>query len=75
MSITIEKLTAEAALEALKQLPALEMERLKELLESTSMAPAVNESENWNEEDIEDFRRSTHRLIEKRLGPEPHSYD
>ena len=72
MPITIESPTAEAALEALQKLPSAEMERLRQLLE---IAPAVNESDEWSEEDIEDFRRSTNRLIEKRLGPEACDYD
>ena len=72
MPITIESPTAEAALEALQKLPTAEMERLRQLLE---IVPVVNESDEWSEEDIEDFRRSTHRLIEKRLGPEAHDYD
>ena len=72
MPITIENPTAEAALEALRKLPSAEMERLRQLLEVSN---PVNESDEWSEEDIEDFRRSIHRLIEKRLGPETHDYD
>ena len=72
MTITIESPTAEAALEALQKLPSAEMERLRQLLK---IAPVVNESDEWSEEDIEDFRRSTNRLIEKRLGPEAYDYD
>ena len=72
MPITIESPTAEAALEALQKLPSAEMERLRQLLEVSN---PVNESDEWSQEDIEDFRRSTNRLIEKRLGPETHDYD
>lgn len=73
MSITIESPTAEAALEALQKLPVGEMERLRKLLEITVFP--VNESSEWSDEDIEDFRHSTQRLIEKRLGAEEHNYD
>lgn len=73
MPITIEKPTAEAAFEALQALPASEMARLGELI--AARTSAVDQSDEWSEQDIADFRRSTHALIEKRLGAEPHDYD
>lgn len=52
MSIIIENPTAEAALQALHQLPVAELARLRELLAS---APSINRSTEWSEEDLADF--------------------
>ena len=75
MSITIENPTAEAVWQAIQQLPQNEVARLKELFDNSSQPVQIDESTEWSGEDIEDFKRSTQRLIEKRLGPEEHDYD
>lgn len=80
MPITIEKPTAESALQALTQLPESELARLRELLAATPLqngdySDDPSYSSEWSEEDIEDLRRSTALLIEKRLGDEEVDYD
>lgn len=81
MPITIEAPTAEAALQALTQLPESELARLRELLTAVPLqngddySTDPTYSSEWSEEDIEDFRRSTALLIEKRLGDEEVDYD
>ncbi len=52
MSIVIENPTAEAALQALNQLPAVELARLRELL---TTAASIDRNTEWNEEDLADF--------------------
>ncbi len=73
MPITIENPTAEAAFQALRQLPTDELKRLKEMF--TVIHSSEGFQDFWTDEDIEDFRRSTARLMEKRLGEEKHDYD
>lgn len=73
MSITIESPTAEAVLEALKQLPAVEVDRLKWLLDHREVTP-VDESTEWSDEDLQDLDRSTGMLILERFGPEEGDY-
>lgn len=72
MSITIENPTAEAIRRAAQQLPQDEMARLKQMFNST---PAVNQNNDWSDEDLSDLDRATAQLIDERCGPEPVSYD
>lgn len=73
MSITIENPTAEAIFQALREVPAPEIERLRQLLEDA--APRINESDEWNEADLRDLDLHTARLIDERFGPEEGNYD
>ncbi len=73
MPITIENPTAEAAFQALRQLPFDELKRLKEMFAVAT--PGEGFQDFWTDEDIKDFRHSTARLMEKRLGEEKHDYD
>ena len=73
MTITIENPTAEAIYEALQQLPSEELARLQQMFVRASYGE--NYRDYWTDEDIEYLRRSTHQLIEKRLGEEKYSYD
>lgn len=78
MPITIEKPTAEAIYAALQSVPPDELARLREMLTVAPPDDPSNDptySSEWSEEDIEDFRRSTALLIEKRLGDEEVDYD
>ena len=62
MSITIESPTAEAALEALRKLPAGEMERLRQLLNPST---PVDENTEWSDEDLSDFSAAGAALYEE----------
>ena len=76
MSIPIENPTAETIYAALRDVPAREIERLKELLNAGKSYwddPAY--SSEWSEEDLRDAAHSTALLIEKRFGPEAGDYD
>jgi hypothetical protein len=72
MAIIIKNATAEAIYEALKQVPASEVERLRVMLNANS--PFVNYSDEWSDEDLRDLRIATGRRIEKRFGPEEGDY-
>ena len=76
MVITIENPTAETIYAALRDVPAREIERLKELLnaEKPYWEDATFSSE-WSEEDLRDLDRSTAQLIDERFGPEEGNYD
>ncbi len=66
MSITIENPTAEAALEALQQLPLSELERLKALLgQPANGASRIHESTEWSDEDLSDFSAAGAALYEE----------
>jgi hypothetical protein len=73
MVITIENPTAEAAYEALRQLPSEELNRLSEMFVKAYYGEGFQSF--WTDEDLEDASRSTARLIEKRFGPEEGNYD
>ncbi len=79
MPITIENPTAEAIYSALRDVPATELARLREMLAPASSAddyvrdPAF--SSEWSDEDLQDARRATGLLVEKRFGPEAGDYD
>ena len=73
MPITIENPTAQTAFEALQGLPVEELLKLKEMFTHADFGGDYQDF--WTEEDIEDFRASTGRLIEKRLGEEKYNYD
>ncbi len=73
MSITIENPTAEAAFQALRQLPGEELKRLKEMFAAIDYGEGYQDF--WTEEDLADATRSTGLLIEKRFGPETVDYD
>ena len=73
MVITIENPTAEAAFEALKQLPAKEWTRLQQLLTAASYGEGYQDF--WTDEDLRDLDRATARLIDERFGPEEGNYD
>ena len=73
MAITIENPTAEAAFEALQQLPGEELARLKQMLTEANYGEGYQDF--WTEEDLNDAARSTALLIEKRFGPEEGDYD
>lgn len=63
MSITIENATAESVFEALKQLPAEEWQRLRDMLITTT--PLIDESTEWSEEDLRDFSNAGAALYEE----------
>jgi hypothetical protein len=73
MPITIENPTAEAALEALQQLPSEEFARLKQMLVEANYGEDYQDF--WTEEDMRDAARSSALLFEKRFGPEEGGYD
>jgi len=73
MSITIENPTAEAAYQALQQLPGVELSRLKKMLTAADYGEGYQDF--WTDEDLKDATRSTALLIEKRFGPEEGDYD
>lgn len=80
MPITIEAPTAEAALQAVQQLPHDELARLREMLTALTTPPDdysndSTYSSEWSQEDLVDARRATGQLIEKRFGPEVGDYD
>lgn len=76
MAITIENPTAETIYAALRDVPAREIERLKELLNAQKpyWEDAAYSSE-WSEEDLRDLDQNTARLIDERFGPEAGNYD
>ena len=73
MPITIENPTPEAIFQALQTLPPETVEQLTAILLRSRYGEGYQDF--WTEEDIEDFRASTGRLIEKRLGEEKYDYD
>ena len=73
MAITIENPTAEAAFEALQQLPQEEFARLKHMFAEANYGEGYQDF--WTYEDMKDAARSTALLIEKRFGPEEADYD
>lgn len=73
MVITIENPTAEAAFEALRQLPSEELHRLEEMFVRAHYGEGYQSF--WTNEDIKDAQTSTASLIEKRFGPEEGNYD
>ncbi|MDQ3815065.1 MAG: hypothetical protein M3347_14125 [Armatimonadota bacterium] len=73
MAITIENPTAEAAFEALRQLPSEEFARLKQMLSAADCGEGYQDF--WTEEDLQDAARSTAPLLDKRFGPEEGDYD
>ncbi len=76
MAITIENPTAETIYAALRDVPAREIERLKELLNAKSPhAKACDFKSDWSEEDLSDLDRATAQLIDERFGPEEGNYD
>ena len=74
MSITIEP-TAEAIFQALQQLPAPEIERFHQLFQGTPIVGAMDDSSEWDDEDLRDLDLQTARLIDERFGPETENYD
>ncbi len=73
MSITIETPTAEAAFQALRQLPGEELKRLKEMFAAIDYGEGFQNF--WTDEDLADLDRHTARLIDERFGPEEGNYD
>lgn len=70
MPITIEKPTAEAALQALTQLPESELARLRELLATTM---PIDRSTAWSDEDLADFSTAGAALYEEIEAQESHN--
>ena len=60
MPITIENPTAEAIYAALQNVPAAELARLREML-----APKVDRSTQWSDEDLADFAHAGATLYEE----------
>ena len=60
MPITIETPTAEAIYAALRNVPAHELARLREML-----APTIDRSTQWSDEDLSDFADAGAALYEE----------
>ena len=60
MPITIENPTAEAIYAALRNVPAAELARLREML-----APPINRNTEWSDEDLTDFAHAGAALYEE----------
>lgn len=72
MAITIENPTAEAAFEALRQLPSEELNRLSDMIVQARYGEGYQSF--WTEDDLKDAQSSTALLIDRRFGPEAGNY-